>query len=88
VLVGGLVWVLRRVTSWTEGGSTVAAALVGAVVFSAVHHTGPFGDPFTLPVFTFRFVFGLVLNALFLVRGFAVAAWTHALYNVMVTLTT
>jgi membrane protease YdiL (CAAX protease family) len=60
------------------------AAVVGALLFSAVHYIGAFGDPFTLPSFTFRFLFGLALNGLYLVRGFGIAAWTHALYDVMV----
>ena len=60
------------------------STIVGAVVFSAVHYVGALGDVFTWPSFTFRFLFGLALNALFLVRGFGVAAWTHALYDVMV----
>jgi hypothetical protein len=32
----------------------------------------------------FRTVAGVVFASLFLVRGFAVAAWTHALYDVWV----
>ncbi|HEX7069526.1 MAG TPA: CPBP family glutamic-type intramembrane protease, partial [Rhodothermales bacterium] len=59
-------------------------SLIGAIIFSAVHYTGPLGDPFTLSSFTFRFLFGLALNVLFLWRGFGVAAWTHALYDVFV----
>ena len=42
------------------------------------------GDLFTLNSFTYRFIFGLILNGLYLARGFGVAAWTHALYDVMV----
>ena len=84
ILVGGLFWVLQRATSLGRRRGYWVAAVVGAVVFSAVHHTGALGDPFTLPVFTFRFLFGLALNAVFLVRGFALAAWTHALYDVLV----
>lgn len=84
LLVGGLFWAAQRLTPLDTRRAYLAAALVGAVVFSAVHHIGPFGDPFTLPVFTFRFLFGLALNAVFLVRGFALAAWTHALYDVLV----
>ena len=84
LLVGGLAWTLRRAAGLTAGRALVAAALVGAVVFSAVHHVGPYGDPFALDVFTFRFLFGLALNGVFLVRGFALAAWTHALYDVLV----
>lgn len=64
----------------------VVAALVGALIFSAVHYIGAFGDPFMLSSFTFRFLLGLVFNGLYLTRGFGVAAWTHALYDVFVTL--
>jgi hypothetical protein len=45
---------------------------------------GPFADAFTAGSFTFRFLFGLVLNGIFLRRGFAVAAWTHSIYDVLV----
>jgi hypothetical protein len=64
----------------------VLAAVVGAAVFSVVHYVGTFGDVFTPASFTFRFFFGLALNGLFLWRGFGVAAWTHALYDVMLVL--
>lgn len=84
ILVGGLFLLLHRVLPVERRRAYVVAAVVGAAVFSAVHHLGPYGDPFTLPVFTFRFLFGLALNAVFLLRGFALAAWTHALYDVLV----
>ncbi len=64
------------------------AAVVGAVAFSAVHYIGSLGDPFTLSSFTFRFLFGLVLNGLYLTRGFGIAAWTHAIYDVLVVTNT
>lgn len=84
VLVGGLFWLAHRLGGAERRRAYVVAAVVGAAVFSAVHHVGPFGDPFTVSVFTFRFLFGLALNAVFLLRGFALAAWTHALYDVLV----
>ncbi len=83
VLVGGMAWLLARATG-NRRMSYVVAAVAGALLFSAVHYVGAFGDPFTLPSFTFRFLFGITLNALYLARGFGVAAWTHALYDVMV----
>jgi len=83
VLVGGLYWGLSKAVDRTKIAYIVAAG-VGALVFSAVHYIGALGDPFALDSFTFRFLFGLALNAVFLVRGFGVAAWTHALYDVMV----
>lgn len=82
LLVGGLYALLRRIVN----GHAVAyplAAVIGAAIFSYVHYLGPFGDTFTAASFAFRFFFGLALNGLFLWRGFGVAAWTHALYDVM-----
>lgn len=83
LLVGGLYAVLRRLTP-RPAYAYVVAAVVGALLFSAVHYVGALGDVFTLPSFTFRFLFGLALNVLFLARGFGIAAWTHALYDVLV----
>ncbi len=83
LLVGGLFLVTRKL--WPgRAGAYLLAAFVGAAIFSFVHYLGPYGDPFALSSFTFRFLFGLALNAVFLLRGFAVAAWTHALYDVLV----
>ncbi len=84
LLVGGLFLLLNRVFGADRNRAYLIAAVVGAAIFSAVHHIGPMGDPFTLQVFSFRFLFGLALNGVFLLRGFAVAAWTHALYDVLV----
>lgn len=83
ILVGGMFWALNKVMrrSWM---AYVSAALIGALLFSAVHYIGSLGDAFTLSSFTFRFLFGLALNGIFLARGFGVAAWTHALYDVFV----
>jgi len=39
-----------------------------------------------LQSFTFRFLFGMALNALLMLRGFGITAWTHSLYNVMLIL--
>ncbi len=85
LLVGGLFAGLKMVLA--ENRRTMAyviAAIVGALLFSAVHYIGALGDAFTVSSFMFRFLFGLALNVVFLVRGFGVAAWTHALYDVMI----
>ena len=83
ILVGGLYAVLRFFFG-TKIIGYVIAALVGALLFSAIHYIGNLADDFTTASFTFRFLFGLALNVLFLARGFGVAAWTHALYDIMV----
>lgn len=59
-------------------------ACVAAALFSGVHYVGSMADAFTMPSFVYRFVLGLVLTLIFTTRGFAVAVWTHALYDVWV----
>ena len=62
------------------------AAGLASFLFSLVHYIGPYADNLQLTSFTFRFVAGVILAGLFAVRGFAVAAWTHALYDVFLLL--
>lgn len=57
-------------------------ALVAACVFSAWHYVGAMGDPWSLKTFAFRATCGLFLTAVYVVRGFAPAVWTHTLYDV------
>jgi membrane protease YdiL (CAAX protease family) len=82
ILVSGLAWLARRVLGWSATGSGVFAVLVGAVIFSAFHYIGPYGDRLVLGSFTFRAVAGVLFSGLYLLRGFGVTAWTHALYDV------
>lgn len=66
-------------------------ALAGAVflssaVFSAFHYW-PLGmDPWELWSFAFRFMLGVAFALLYLWRGFAVAVYTHAIYDIFVLL--
>jgi membrane protease YdiL (CAAX protease family) len=57
---------------------------VSATLFSAMHHLPPYGDPFSMGVFTFRVLAGVFFGLLFWFRGFAVAVYTHALYDLYV----
>jgi membrane protease YdiL (CAAX protease family) len=80
-----LVWACERI-----GFSTVAAGLWGLVfsslLFSLAHYVGPLGDTFAIYSFTFRFLAGLFFAILFTVRGFGIAAGTHAVYDILVGL--
>jgi hypothetical protein len=62
------------------------AVIGGALLFSAFHYIGPFGEPLRLESFVFRALAGVAFSALYLTRGFGITAWTHALYDVAVLL--
>ena len=64
----------------------IVATVLGALLFSAFHYIGPLGEPLRLESFVFRALAGMAFSALYLLRGFGITAWTHALYDVVVLL--
>jgi hypothetical protein len=86
ILVSGLAWLAAAGLGWTRIQANVFAVFLGALVFSAFHYIGPYGDSLQLGSFTFRAVSGLLFSALYVLRGFGITAWTHALYDVFLAL--
>ena len=84
ILVSVLILVFQKVFNNKNWAAITAAVILSAFLFSMVHYVGSMGDPFTLSSFTYRFFFGLMLNGIYVWRGFGIAAWTHALYDLMV----
>lgn len=79
--------ILRRIFGLKGLGAFLVTACWGiaeAAAFSGWHYTGALGEGFEASSFVFRAVCGLVLTAIFALRGFAPAVWTHALYDVWV----
>jgi hypothetical protein len=87
LLVSGIAAGARVVLGLGRRGSGILAAIVGAFIFSAFHYIGPYGDPLQLQSFVFRMLSGIAFSALYLLRGFGIAAWTHALYDAFLLLT-
>lgn len=81
LLVSGLLG-LGAMLGWRRPLALSVALVLSALIFSAFHYLGPLGDRFSTASFTFRAVAGLVLSGLYAARGFGIAAWTHALYDV------
>jgi hypothetical protein len=83
LLVGTLAWLARRLLGWGSLGSGIFATVLGALIFSAFHYVGPYGDRLELGSFAFRAMAGVLFSGLYLLRGFGITAWTHALYDVL-----
>ncbi len=80
--MGGLAWLLAGITGRKR--AWIIALIVSSVVFSLAHHLGPAGEAFRFSAFVYRTMAGVFFALVYQVRGFAVAAWTHALYDVYV----
>lgn len=83
ILMGGMFALLQRAGVGRVAGGVVAV-VVSSLIFSGIHHVGSMGEAFTLGAFVFRFFAGVLFAVIFQTRGFAIAAWTHALYDVWV----
>ncbi len=74
---------------WAAEG---AALLLASLVFAAAHLAvftqvlGPGGEPFHAGVFPWRVLAGILLALLFRFRGPGVAAWTHAFFNLALSI--
>jgi hypothetical protein len=82
LLVSGLMLLARRGLGWSRRAAGIFAVVAGALIFSAFHYVGTYGDRFALGSFAFRAVAGLLFSGLYVLRGFGITAWTHALYDV------
>ena len=86
LMVGALVWLAQRGFGWSARAAGVFATLLGALIFAAFHYVGPYGDRLELASFTFRTIAGVLFSGMYLLRGFGITAWTHALYDVFLAL--
>ncbi|MFH0980355.1 MAG: CPBP family intramembrane glutamic endopeptidase [Planctomycetota bacterium] len=60
------------------------AVFLSALLFAAHHHPPVGRDPFDVDRFLFRTLAGIYLGTVFVMRGYGVAAGTHAAYNLIV----
>ena len=64
--------------------ATVVSVLLASFLFSLSHYVGSMADTWQLYSFIFRWSAGLLFTVLYFVRGFAITAYTHALYDIWV----
>lgn len=83
-ILSGVLALCERVIGMRRSVAFLLALGVSSFLFSAAHHIPPYGDPLAVGVFTFRLLAGVFFGLLFWFRGFAVAAYTHALYDIYV----
>jgi len=89
ILICLLMLLFQDLLGMTRPRSVIFSVLISAALFSTHHHiffvNGRFGvgEVFSMAKFIFRLLAGVYFAVLFAVRGFAVAAGTHAFYNII-----
>lgn len=83
---------LAGMVTFLRGGGTdrrvavVIAFVLSAPLFALAHHAGANGEPFTWHAFAFRTIAGLAFGAIFWFRSLAHAVYAHALYDLIVAI--
>ena len=89
LLLSGIVLIIKSAGA-PQRASVIAAVLVSSLLFAVAHYdiATSGGLKFSWVGMAFHTTLGIGFGALFVLRGFGVAAGTHALYNVLVMLLT
>ena len=64
--------------------TAVISVLAASFLFSLSHYIGSMADSWELYSFMFRWIAGMIFTVLYFMRGFAITAYTHALYDIWV----
>ncbi len=64
--------------------TAVISVLAASFLFSLSHYIGSMADSWELYSFMFRWIAGMIFTVLYFIRGFAITAYTHALYDIWV----
>ena len=83
-LLGGSIAAFEKLLGMSRWAAVLGGFVFSSTVFSFVHYLPPTGDAFSFGSFTFRVLAGIVFGVLYKVRGFAVAVYTHAFYDIFV----
>ncbi len=81
--VAGLYLPLRRVLHLSQFWAVSIPLFLSSFLFALFHHVGLASEPFVARVFAFRFLAGVLLGGLFVIRGFGVACYTHVIYDLL-----
>jgi membrane protease YdiL (CAAX protease family) len=79
LLIPALAWGACQLLAMPRPLALAVAVLGSAALFALAHHLN--GEPFDAYAFSYRLVAGCLFGGLYLARGFAVTAWTHATYD-------
>ncbi len=82
LIITGLLLLIKPFLSGNNRSALFLAAAVSALLFSLFHYTGTYGEAFTWNSFFYRFMAGMLLSSLFLLRGLGITVYTHIFYDI------
>lgn len=84
VMISVFIYLFKKFIGMSEWQAAAFAIFWAAFIFSGFHYVGELGDRFEVTSFLFRFIAGIILSLLYFLRGYGIAVYTHALYDIKV----
>ena len=84
LLITMFIYIFKKYFSLKTVHAAIFAIFWAAIIFSGFHYIGELGDKFDAVSFIFRFIAGIILSLLYFLRGFGIAVYTHAIYDLKV----
>jgi hypothetical protein len=84
ILLGGLLSVFKMLRILGIVARVIAVTII-SVIFASVHFIGPFAYPYDTGTFLYLSYLGVLFSAIYLWRGFATVAWSHALFDIFLS---
>ena len=84
VLLLNLLFLILNYIFKNKVTTTVISVLTASILFSLSHYIGSMADSWQLYSFMFRWIAGMLFTVMYFMRGFAITAYTHALYDIWV----
>ena len=84
VLLLNLLFFILKPFLRNKVSTAIVSVLIASLLFSISHYVGSMADQWEWYSFMFRWVAGLLFTVLYFVRGFAITAYTHALYDIWI----
>ena len=84
VILLNILFLLLNLVFKNKVTSAVISVLAASFLFSLSHYIGSMADSWQLYSFMFRWIAGMLFTVLYFIRGFAITAYAHALYDIWV----
>jgi len=86
ILLSVIYAIFHRVLKFKQWFAATLSIVLASLVFAALHYIGSLSDTFSGETFLFRFLAGIFLSSIFILRGLGIAVYTHALYDILLVI--
>lgn len=84
LLVSGLALIVGIFIKKQNIYKMTVSIIIAAAIFSIFHFFGEYADVPIIGIFFIRFIAGIILGYIYILRGFGIAAYSHSFYNIIV----